>query len=144
MKIIFSRDISFYTFRQHSGSCLKLEKPHCENFLSKYIKKESRNSYLGINEQKTLFPVVFWSNAHFDLFYSCILRARSGAQVKLRPQKIGHGKWNLSGPAVTVKNIQMPNRKSSTFLLRNLQNFPLNHNIVIILSKIKRTPSNFA
>ena len=42
-----------------------------------------------------MFLVVSWSDVHFG-FGVCILRARSGVQVKLRARKIGRVEVNLS------------------------------------------------
>ena len=44
----FLRGILFYTFKQHSGSCLKLQIPYFKNFQWwKHVKRWSYKSYLG-------------------------------------------------------------------------------------------------
>ena len=41
------RDILFKTLKQYSGSCLKLHKSLCKDFLWKYIENESYHPYIG-------------------------------------------------------------------------------------------------
>ena len=45
----------------------RTQKPYCKNFRWKYIKNESRKSYLVNKEQKARLPVVSQSDAHFGL-----------------------------------------------------------------------------
>ena len=69
----------------------------CKNFQWKYIKNENHKSYLGNNEQKAMFLVVSWSDAHFSfgrLLFACPI----GAQFYLRARKIGRVEENLSSP----------------------------------------------
>ena len=56
-KIPCFQHILLNTFRpmrlkQYSGSCLKLQKPHCKNLRWKYIKTDSQKSCLRNKEQK--------------------------------------------------------------------------------------------
>ena len=48
------KGILLLTFTQHSGSCLKLEKPHCKFFWWEYIKNEGHKFYFGNKELKAI------------------------------------------------------------------------------------------
>ena len=99
----------FYTFKRYSGCCLKLQKSNYKTFRCKYIKNESFKSYLSNKEQKAMFPLVFWSDAHFSfarlfcaspiersiLLYECdgikFVQAFYKKFMKRFPQVIVHG-----------------------------------------------------
>ena len=81
------RDILFQTFRQYSGSWLKLKKPHSKNFSWKYIKKEHPKSYIGSKEQKAVFPVVvFQTDANFVIAHD-VFACSIGCPSKVSRQK---------------------------------------------------------
>ena len=44
---------------------MKLQKPYYKNLRWKYIKNESRKSYLGNTKQKQIFSAIFRLSAHF-------------------------------------------------------------------------------
>ena len=75
-----------WTFKQHLGSCLKLQKPHCKKFWWTYNKNESCRSYLGNKKQKLMFTVVSRSDGHFGFecpsFVCPIVRASKTAFPK--------------------------------------------------------------
>ena len=69
------------TFKQDSGSCLKLQKLF-QKFRLKFIKNENHISYLAKKEEKAIFPVVFRSGACFGLprpFFEFFLKLFSWA-----------------------------------------------------------------
>ena len=72
--------ILFWTFKQHSGRCLKPQKPRCKNFWWNYIEKERLKSYWCFDRTCILVLRVYF------------LSAWSGVQVKLRVRKIEFNK----------------------------------------------------
>ena len=67
MKIILSRHfiLDIQTISR-LAACLKLQKPQCKTFRWKYIKNESQHFYLGVKEQKAIFPNGFCPGMHFS------------------------------------------------------------------------------
>ena len=61
----------------------RLQKFCCRNCQWKYIENENHKFYLGNKEEKLIFLVVSWLDAHFS-FGSLFLRGQPGTQVKLR------------------------------------------------------------